>query len=123
LQLFFTSNSVVFVDRGRKNIFCLRAQGTLATPLIKEGQGEFQIYFRKIPLHQQNFLVVSVLSNSLGCRGIWKNVQNETTKLFSVGNTTINIQSIKANFVYEVLRNYPKINEFCFWNQQSRLKY
>jgi len=26
------------------------------------------------------------------------------------------------NFVYEVLRNYPKINEFCSWNQQSRLK-
>jgi len=25
--------------------------------------GEFQIYFRKIPLHQQKFLVVSVLSN------------------------------------------------------------
>jgi len=33
LQLFFTSNSIVFVDRGRKNIFCPRAQDTLATPL------------------------------------------------------------------------------------------
>jgi len=33
LQLFFTSNSVVFVDRGRKNISCSRAKGTLATPL------------------------------------------------------------------------------------------
>jgi len=33
LQLFFTSNSVAFVDRERKNISCPRAQGTLATPL------------------------------------------------------------------------------------------
>jgi len=29
-------------------------------------------------------------------------------------------QPIKANFVYEVFRNYPKIEEFCSWNQQSR---
>jgi len=50
-----------------------------------------------------------------------KNVQNETTKLFSVGNTILTFQPIKANFVYKVLRNYPKINEFCCWNQQSRL--
>jgi len=34
LHLFFTSNSVVFVDGGRKIIPCSRAQGTLATPLI-----------------------------------------------------------------------------------------
>jgi len=36
---------------------------------FKRELGELQIYFRKIPLHQQKFLVVSVL------------------KLFSVGNT------------------------------------
>jgi len=34
LQLFFTSNFVVFVDGGRKNISCPRAQSTLATPLV-----------------------------------------------------------------------------------------
>jgi len=50
-----------------------------------------------------------------------KNVQNETNKRFLVRNTNINIQPIKANFVYEVLQNYPKINEFYSWNQQSRL--
>jgi len=33
LHLFFTSNSVVFADRGRKKISCPRAQGILATPL------------------------------------------------------------------------------------------
>jgi len=33
LHLFFTLKSVVFVDRGRKNIFCPKVQGTLATPL------------------------------------------------------------------------------------------
>jgi len=32
--------------------------------LIKGELGELQIYFRKIPLHQQKFLVVLVLSNS-----------------------------------------------------------
>jgi len=34
----------------------------------------------------------------------------------------LTFQPIKANFVYDMLRNYPKINEFCSWNQQSRLK-
>jgi len=34
-----------------------------ANTVLKVELGEFQIYFRKIPLHQQNFLVVSVLSN------------------------------------------------------------
>jgi len=29
---------------------------------LKGELGEFHIYFRKIPLHQQKFLVVSVLS-------------------------------------------------------------
>jgi len=33
LHPFFTSNFVVFVDRGRKNISCPRAQGILATLL------------------------------------------------------------------------------------------
>jgi len=33
LHLFFTSNFVVFIDRGRNNISCPRAQGTLAMPL------------------------------------------------------------------------------------------
>jgi len=32
--------------------------------MIKGELGEFQIYFRKILLHEQKFLVVSVLSNS-----------------------------------------------------------
>jgi len=31
--------------------------------LLKGELGELQIYFRKIPLHQQKSLVVSVLSN------------------------------------------------------------
>jgi len=33
-HLFFISNSVVFVDKGRKNVFCPRAR-----PATKEGQG------------------------------------------------------------------------------------
>jgi len=37
---------------------------TLHDYIIKGKLGEFQIYFRKIPLHQQKFFVVSVLSNS-----------------------------------------------------------
>jgi len=32
--LFFTLNTVVFVDRGCRNIPCPRARGTLATPLL-----------------------------------------------------------------------------------------
>jgi len=32
--LYFTSNSVVFVDRGRKNISCPRAQDSLVTLLL-----------------------------------------------------------------------------------------
>jgi len=34
LHLFFTSNSVDFVDGGRKNVSYPRAQGILATPLF-----------------------------------------------------------------------------------------
>jgi len=34
LHVFFTSNSVDFVDRGRKIIPCPKAQGTLTTPLF-----------------------------------------------------------------------------------------
>jgi len=32
---------------------------------VKGEIGELEFYFRKIPMHQQKFLVVSVLSNSL----------------------------------------------------------
>jgi len=49
---------------------------------VKKELGKFQIYFRKIPLHQQKFLVVSVLSNSSWLPRISKSVQNETTKIF-----------------------------------------
>jgi len=34
LHLLFNSNSVSFVEGERKNIFCPRAQGTLATLLV-----------------------------------------------------------------------------------------
>jgi len=34
LHLFFNSISVSFVEGGRKNISCPRAQGSLATPLV-----------------------------------------------------------------------------------------
>jgi len=50
LQLFFTSNSVVFVGRGRKNISCPRAQGTLATPL--DLQSDFWRNFLAIFIQQ-----------------------------------------------------------------------
>jgi len=32
---YFSLQTLVFVDRGRKNISCPRAQGILATPLCK----------------------------------------------------------------------------------------
>jgi len=46
-----------------------------------------------------------------------KNIQNETTKRILVGITNFNISTNQDYFVYEVLRNYPKINKFCSWNQ------
>jgi len=64
-----------------------RQAGKLRIPTFKGELKELQIYFRKIPLHQLKFLVVSVLSNSLWLPRNFKNDQNETTKLFSVGNT------------------------------------
>jgi len=33
---YFSLQIVVFVDRGRKNISCSMAQGTLATPLVRD---------------------------------------------------------------------------------------
>jgi len=41
---------------------------------IKGELGELEFYFKKIPLHQQKFLVVSVLSNSLWLPRNLKNV-------------------------------------------------
>jgi len=41
---------------------------------------------------------------------------------FKLATQKLTFQPIKASFVYEVLRNYPNIDEFCSWNQQSRLK-
>jgi len=61
---------------------------------------ELQIYFRKIPLHQQKFLVVSVLSNSPWLLRNLKNVQNGTTKLFSVGNTRFLSNGAIIYFLY-----------------------
>jgi len=54
--------------------------------VFKGEQGVILIYFRRIPLHQQKFLVISVLSNSPWLPRYLKNVQNETTKHISVGN-------------------------------------
>jgi len=41
---------------------------------------------------------------------------------FQLATQILTFQPIKAILVYEVLWNYPKINEFYSWNQQSRLK-
>jgi len=60
-------------------------QGGLRLLLFKGELGELQICFRKIPLHHQKILVV--LSNSPWLPRNLKNVPNESTKLFSVGNT------------------------------------
>jgi len=54
---------------------------------IKGELGELEFYFRKIPLHQQKFLVVSILSNSPWLPRNLKMDQNEVTKHFSIGNT------------------------------------
>jgi len=37
---------------------------------VEEELGELRFYIRKIPLHQQKYLVVSVLSNLPWCREI-----------------------------------------------------
>jgi len=63
---FYDLKSLGSVQRCQSNIFVL--EGLLKNPVLKnllKGKlGEFQIYFKKIPLHQQHFLVISVLSNS-----------------------------------------------------------
>jgi len=49
---------------------------------------ELQIYFRKLPVHQQNFLVISVHSNLPWLpKKFEKMSKKKLTKLFSVGNT------------------------------------
>jgi len=54
---------------------------------VKGELGELEFYFGNIPLHQQKYLVVSVLSNSPWLQRNLKNGQNEVTKHISVGNT------------------------------------
>jgi len=67
---------------------------------LKGELGKLQIYFRKIPLHQQKFLMVSVLSNSPWLPRDLKNVQNETTKLFSVGKHVLPSNDASSDFLY-----------------------
>jgi len=52
--------------------------------------------------------MVSVLSNSLLVSEILKNVQNETTKRFLVGNTKI---KISTNQVQRRIRSFKKLYE------------
>jgi len=73
---------------------------TIASNVVKGDLGKSQIYIRKIPLHQQKILVVSVLSNSLWLLRNWKNVQNETTTLFSVGNACFYRNGATTDFLY-----------------------
>jgi len=68
---------VAIIDRPLKHYNVVVLKGEL---------GKFQIYFRKMSLHQQKFLLVSVISNSSWLLKNLKN-ENETTKLFSVDNT------------------------------------
>jgi len=76
-------------------ILCQWRNTTLpAVHCLKGELGEIQVYFRKIPLYQQKFLMVSVLSSSPWLLRYLKNVQNETTKRFSVGNTKVNILAL-----------------------------
>jgi len=84
LQIFSPEITLIYDQR-----WCIRHWKYFNIPaiLVKGELGEFQIYFRKISLHQQKFLMVSVLSNSPWLLRNLKNVQNETTKHFSVGNT------------------------------------
>jgi len=66
---YFLRQTVVFVTRGAR-IFLAPGRRVpsrrhcVLVPFLKGELGELKIYFRKIPLHQQKFLVVSVLSNS-----------------------------------------------------------
>jgi len=56
--------------------------------MLKGKLGEFRVYFRKILLHQQKFLVVSVLSYLPWLpRNLKKCPKWNYYKLFSVGNT------------------------------------
>jgi len=67
--------------------------------------GELEFYFRKIPLHQQKFLVVSVVSNSPWLLNNLKMNQNEVTKHFSVGNTLSNDARLASSDFSYLLRN------------------
>jgi len=63
---------------------------------IKGELGVIQIYFRKIPLHQQNLLVVSVPSNLPFAKIFEKMSKMKLLKHFSVGNTKVYILALTA---------------------------
>jgi len=61
-------------------------------------------------LKQQNVLVISVFLIRLGCRDILKNIQNKTTKRFSLGNTKVNILALTAVSKSKIrLTSYTKL--------------
>jgi len=57
LHLFFTSNSVVFVDGERKNISCPRAQSTLTTPLPLKVTMAYYPFRSTLRLNHKNYLI------------------------------------------------------------------
>jgi len=70
---------------------------------IKGELGKLEFYFRKIPLHQQKFLVVSVLTNSSWLsRNLNLMDQNEVTKLFQLA-TLFAKQRCLLNFFVSLL--------------------
>jgi len=70
---------------------------------LKQNKGLFTFTLERYPYMKKFFLVISVFLFRCLCRDIRKN------KRFLVGNTKITFQTIKANFVYEVLRSIRRI--------------
>jgi len=76
--------------------------------------GKLQIYFRKITQHQQKFLVVSVLSNAPWLPKNLKNVQNEISMLFSIGNTFR-----QATMQAWIFVSFARWHELALWLNQD----
>jgi len=75
--------------------------------VLKGQLGEVQIYFRKTLLHQQKFLVLSVLSNSPWLPKNLKNVQMKLLSSYQLATLSadVSVATVQASNFLHLLRD------------------
>jgi len=105
--------SYCYVTFGLRFGFFITSHSWLALR-IKGELGEFRFTLERYPCINKYFWWFQFFLIRLGCRDIWKNVQSETTKRFSLGNTKVNIIAFDCLFQEQNLFIFGKFHKTSF---------